>query len=106
MRLRTLSGHEDLRVHPDREIACLDADYGAHAGHAVGSNGDNFSGAHETSIDAVPLPMSSGVALTRRRSPIASKPSADKMVLGKKPLKIFVCRPDVTHGYSPFKIKE
>ncbi len=99
VRLGALAGHENLGVHPDRKLARLDADDGAHAGHAVRSDGDDLPRAHETAIDAVPLPVRRGVALARRRAPVAPQPRTDEMMLGEKAFEVFVGRSNVAHNF-------
>jgi hypothetical protein len=42
--------------------------------------------------------MGSGVALARRRPPLAPQPGTDQMVLGEKALEVFVRCAYVTHN--------
>jgi hypothetical protein len=97
MRLGALAGHQDLRVHPDRKAARLNADHRAHTRHAAGPDGDNLPRAHQALVNSFPGPVRRGVACARRGSPLASKPGADEMVLGKKPLEIFVGLSYIAH---------
>src|SRR4029077_17516371 len=99
VRLRALARHEDLRVHPDRKMARLDADHRAHSCHSVGANGDDLPRTHQTSTNAVPTPMRGGVTPARCRSSLASQTRADKMMFGKKPFQVFVCGADVNHNW-------
>src|SRR5581483_5451380 len=102
--LGALAGHQDLRVHPDGKLARFDADHRAHAGHAVGPDGDDLARAHESAVDAVPFPVRRGMALARRRAPVAAQSPADEMVLGEKALEVFVGGADVAHVCSSAKI--
>ena len=79
----------------------LDADHRTHAGHAVRPDCDDLAGALQTAVNAIPLPMRRGVALARRRAPVASQPGADEIMLGEKTFEVFVGRADVTHIYLP-----
>src|SRR4030095_16425328 len=76
VRLGALAGHENLRIHPDRKPARLDADDRAHAGHAVRPNGDDLARAHEAAVNAVPCPMRRSVAVAPRRAPRPLPPRA------------------------------
>src|SRR5262245_47590037 len=93
-----LARHQDLSIHPDRKAPRFDADDRAHPRHAVGTDGDDLPGSHQTLVDPLPSPVRGRVALTRRRATFAPEPSANKMVARKKPLEIFVGCANIAHG--------
>ena len=101
VRLGALAGHEDLRIHPDGKLSGFDTDDGAHAGHAVGSDGDDLARTHETAVNAVPFPVRRGVALARHRASVTSQPGADEMMLGEKMLEVFMGGSYVDHRLTP-----
>src|SRR4029077_4794271 len=106
VRLGALAGHEDLRVHPDRKMARLDADHRAHSCHSVGANGDDLTRTHQTSTNAVPTPMRGGITPSRYPPRPASQARADKRMFCKKPFQVFVCGADVNHSFPPFEADE
>src|SRR5262249_23447277 len=105
MRLRALTRHEDLHVHPDRKAPRFDADDRAHAGHAVRPDGDDLPRLHQPLVDTLPRPMRRGVAFARRRAALAPQARADKVVLGEKALEIFVRCAYLAHGVISLRIE-
>jgi len=111
VRLGAFAGHQYLRVHPNRKFFRFDTDHGAHPGHTLRADGDDLARAHQAAVDTVPFPMRRGLALTRRRAPVAFQPRAYEMMLAEKSLQIFMGRADVNHNltsktfkkFKPFK---
>src|SRR5262245_18480819 len=102
--LGALARHQDLSIHPDRKAPRFDPDDRAHPRHAVGADGDDLPGSHQTFVDSLPSPVRGDVAFTRRRATFASEPGANKMVARKKPLEIFVGLSYIAHTLSPLPL--
>src|SRR4029453_15756537 len=73
-------------------------------GHAVRSDGDDLTGAHQAAEDAVPFPMRGSIALTRRRPSVAPQTDAHEVIFGEKTFQIFVGRTDVAHSSLPGRV--